>query len=118
MHSIEVENIRLYAYHGCLPEEAKIGSEYRCDVWVDADLTASAYSDRLSDTVDYVALTAIVKEEMAIRADLLEHAARRITERIMAEHGLVQRARVRVAKCSPPIEADVQAVAVVWETKR
>jgi dihydroneopterin aldolase len=118
MHSIEVENIRIYAYHGCLPEEAKIGSEYRCDLWIDANLSTSAHSDLLADTVDYVSLTAIAKEEMAIRAALLEHVARRIAERIMGEHALVQNVKVRVAKLCPPIEADVQSVAVHWTMTR
>lgn len=118
MQQIVVNNIRLYAYHGCLPEEARIGSEYRCDVDVSADLTASSYSDQLEDTVDYVSLTRIVKEEMQTRSALLEHVARRICERIMAEHGLVKEAKVRVAKLCPPIEADVEDVSVTWKTTR
>ena len=32
MGLIEVKNIRVYAYHGCLDEEGKIGSEYRVDL--------------------------------------------------------------------------------------
>ncbi|MGY8911315.1 MAG: dihydroneopterin aldolase, partial [Flavobacteriales bacterium] len=38
MGIIKVKNIKLYAFHGCLDEEAKIGSEYRVDVKVKADL--------------------------------------------------------------------------------
>ncbi len=118
MQQIVVNNIRLYAYHGCLPEESRIGSEYRCDVDVSADLTTSSYSDKLEDTVDYVSLTRIVREEMQTRSALLEHVARRICERIMAEHGLVKEAKVRVAKLCPPIEADVEDVSVAWILKR
>jgi len=29
MGLIKIKNIHLYAYHGCLDEEGKIGSEYR-----------------------------------------------------------------------------------------
>ncbi|MCC5918691.1 MAG: dihydroneopterin aldolase [Cryomorphaceae bacterium] len=115
---IKVKNIRIYAFHGCLEEEAKIGSNYRCDLTVFADLTHSAQTDELSDTIDYVSLTAIVKEEMQIRAKLLETVAKRIADRVLKLHDRVSRCRISVSKISPPIEADVEEVAVVWEEKR
>ncbi len=68
MGKIQVNNIKLYAFHGCLDEEAKIGSEYRVDLEVKTNLQNSAQSDELIDTVDYVHLNFIVKEEMAIRS--------------------------------------------------
>ena len=52
LQRIDLEAQREYAYHGCLEEEAVIGSEYRIDVSVWADLSASALSDDLADTVD------------------------------------------------------------------
>ncbi|MBL4643877.1 MAG: dihydroneopterin aldolase, partial [Flavobacteriaceae bacterium] len=85
MGKIQVNNIKLYAFHGCLDEEAKIGSEYRVDLEVKTNLQNSAQSDELTDTVDYVHLTFIVKEEMAIRSKLLEHVAKRILDRILIE---------------------------------
>ena len=63
MGFIKVENIRVYAHHGCLPEETIIGSEYRVDLKVEADLSTSSMSDALEDTVDYVTLNAIVIKE-------------------------------------------------------
>ena len=36
-----------------------------------------------TDTVDYVDLNRIVVEEMAIRAKLLEHVAKRIMDRVL-----------------------------------
>ena len=32
MGVIKVENIKVYAHHGCLSEETNIGSDYRVDV--------------------------------------------------------------------------------------
>ena len=31
-HTIEVNGIKIYAFHGCLPEETKIGGHYLVDV--------------------------------------------------------------------------------------
>ncbi len=46
MGIIKVKNIKLYAFHGCLDEEAAIGSPYRVDVKVKADLKKSAKTDQ------------------------------------------------------------------------
>ena len=62
MGIIKLSNIRVFAYHGCLTEEKKIGSNYRVDLEVSGSLLQSAQTDRLSDTVDYVALNQVVKE--------------------------------------------------------
>lgn len=118
MGIIRVNNIRLFTNHGCLEEEAKIGSEYRVDVEVKADLEKSAKSDKLADTVDYVHLNYIVKEEMAIRSELLEHVAKRIIDRIFKEIQLVDEAQVSVSKINPPIGGNVEEVVIVLKEMR
>ena len=118
MGTIQVNNIKIYAFHGCLDEEAKIGSEYRVDLAVKANLQNSAESDDLSDTVDYVHLNLIVKEEMAIRSKLLEHVAQRILDRIFNELSMVKKAKVSVAKINPPIGGNVEDVAIILSKKR
>ena len=107
MGIIKVKNIRVYAYHGCLDEEGKIGSEYRVDLFVKADLKKSAKSDKLSDTVDYVHLNKIVKEEMSVRTKLLETVADKILDRILHELPLVKKVTVDVSKINPPIGGNV-----------
>lgn len=118
MGIIILENIRTFSYHGCLEEEAKIGSDYRVDLEAHADLTKSTLTDELCDTIDYVHLNAIVKEEMAIRSKLLEHVAQRIINRAMAEIDLLEYIKVTVSKINPPIGGDVQQVSIVLEKKR
>ena len=112
MGKIYLKNIRLYAFHGCMDEEEKIGSDYIVNVVVKTNLDKSSKSDQLKDTVDYVALHAIVKEEMEQRAKLLEHVADRILNRIIKEHPRVQKAKVKVSKRNPPIGGNVEEVAV------
>jgi dihydroneopterin aldolase len=118
MGIIQVNNIKLYAYHGCLDEEAKIGSEYRVDVEVKADLRKSANSDELTDTVDYVHLNYIVKEEMAIRSKLLEEVAQRILNRFFKELRKVKKAKISVSKINPPICGNVDEVVIILTKKR
>lgn len=118
LHQIDVFGIRIYTNHGCMTEEAIIGSHYEVNLSVWADLTRSVQTDALEDTVDYVALNAIVKEEMAQRAKLLEVVCQRILDRIFAEHPSVQKAVVNVAKLNPPINGDVERVALTFTGER
>ena len=118
MGIIKVENIRVYAYHGCLPEETQIGSDYRVDIEVEADLSQSSLSDDLNDTVDYVLLNQIVKEEMASASKLLETVAKRILDRIFNEASLVLKASVSVSKLNPPIGGDVEMVTIQLNEER
>jgi len=109
---ITLKNIKVFSYHGCLDEEGKIGSDYRVDLMVKGDLSKSAQTDSLGDTIDYVHLNKIVKEEMAIRTKLLETVAERILKRIFTEIELVKKARVDVSKINPPIGGNVGMVTV------
>ncbi|WP_308991741.1 dihydroneopterin aldolase [Mariniflexile litorale] len=118
MGIIKVENIRVFAHHGCLQEETKIGSEYRVDLQVKANLQNSAKTDKLTDTVDYVLLNRIIKEEMAIASQLLETVAKRILARIFNEDLLVKKATVWVSKLNPPIGGDVEKVTIKMTDKR
>lgn len=118
MGIIKLNNIRTFSFHGCLVEESKIGSNYRVDLEIEADLSTSAATDKLADTVDYVHLNRIVVEEMAIRSELLEHVAQRIIDRTLLEIEKVSNVRVEVSKINPPIGGDVQEVTIIMEKKR
>lgn len=95
----------------------KIGSDYRVDLEVKADLQNSAITDKLGDTVDYVLLNKIVKEEMQKSSHLLETVAKRILIRIFKEEPLAQKATVWVSKLNPPIGGDVQKVTIKMTEK-
>lgn len=112
MGEIKVENIRIYAYHGCLDEERIIGSDYIVNVSVRANLDKASETDVLSDTVDYVHINRIVKEEMKIPSNLLEHIAKRIAKRIFKEIYIVKETNIEVSKINPPIGGDVEKVSV------
>lgn len=118
MGKIKLNNIRLHAQHGCLPEESVIGSDYRVDLQIKGDLNKPSQSDKLADTIDYVHLNNIVKEEMAEKSKLLEHVAQRIINRVLAELPLVNTVEVCVSKINPPIGGDVENVMVCLDKTR
>lgn len=99
-------------------EEGKIGSNYVVNVKVKTDLSKSVISDNLSDTVDYVSLYSIVKEEMNQRVKLLEVVVQRIIDRIFEKHKSVESVWINVAKINPPIGGEVDEVSVERKGKR
>lgn len=115
LHTIELSGIKRHAYHGCLPEEGRIGGQYIVDLTVKADYSACFETDALADTIDYVWLNKIVEEEMDVRSKLIEHVAQRILKRIKASDRRIAHALVKVRKLSPPINGDVDEVSVSIE---
>jgi len=111
MALITIEGIRLYAYHGHLPEESKLGGHFIVNVWVTADTSEVETTDDLNDTIDYVKIIAIVKEQMAIRSDMIEHPAKRIVDAILLLDK-VQKVKVEVEKIQPPIDASFDKISV------
>lgn len=112
MDCISVEGIRLYAYHGCLDEEGKIGTEYQINVDVWGDVNQSYLSDDLHDTMDYVNINRIVERHVLVRAKLIETVAYKIIVDLFQEMPLVQKAQIKLSKIAPPINGDVQKVSI------
>jgi dihydroneopterin aldolase len=111
-HCINIEGIKLYGYHGCLEEEARIGGHYIVDVYMTTDFTEAVKTDDLTNTIDYCAVYEICKAEMAIRSKLIEHVCQRIYNRISHTFPPLQTVHVRVTKLVPPMNGDVEKVSV------
>lgn len=118
MSTIRLKDIRIFTNHGCLSEEEKIGSDYLVNLTVEADLSEASRSDSLKDTVDYVHLNKIVKDQMGIRSKLLEHVGQRIIDQIFDQLPLVGFVEVEVSKVNPPIGGDVAEVSVTMNARR
>jgi dihydroneopterin aldolase len=113
--SIQVNGIKIYAFHGCLPEEGKIGGNYLVDIWMETDFQLAAETDTLENTIDYVIVNKIVTEEMAIRSKLIEHVGYRIIENLKSTLNNLHLVKVKITKICPPINGDVDNVAIIIE---
>jgi len=111
MGLITVEGIRVFAFHGHLPEEKKLGGHFIVNVWIEADTFEVEKTDDLNDTVDYVKIIEIVKEQMAIRSDMIEVPAKRIVDAILPLNK-VQKVTVEVEKVQPPIDASFDKISI------
>jgi dihydroneopterin aldolase len=111
-HSINIEGIKLYGFHGCLDEEAKIGGNYVVDVYMTTDFSVAAKTDNLHETIDYCAIYEICKAEMAVRSKLIEQVCERIYTRTRATFTTLKTLHVRVTKLVPPMNGNVEKVSV------
>ena len=118
MGKIIIDEIVIYAYHGCYDEEQVIGSEYKLNVWVEGDFSNAEKSDNLSDTIDYVRISDIVLEEMATSSKLIEHVADRILNHILLEWTSINKAGVLIKKINPPMNVCASSVQYQLEKTR
>jgi len=112
MGKIILEDIEIYAFHGQLPEEKKIGGKFIINLDIDTAFDDACQSDKLEDTFNYQLAYDIVKEEMAKTSSLLEHVASRILERILNASPLIWSAKIKLSKMNPPFGGVVKAVSV------
>ena len=113
MHKILVEGIKVYAYHGCLEEEGRIGANYLVDVVMKTDFSLAAQTDDLTKTIDYVVVYEIVKRQMAIRSKLIEQVGQRIVDELKGAFQSIQELEVKVTKLNPPMNGNVERVSIV-----
>lgn len=110
--TIFISGLRVYAFHGVLPQERLVGGDYLVDVRVDYSHSLATESDRVEDTLDYSRLHHLIDEEMAIPSALLEHVAGRITRRVQRDFPEMSSVWVRITKVNPPMGAACQGAGV------
>ena len=116
--TVKVENLKIYAFHGCMDEEKVIGSDYVINMKAMCFVGEKVFNDDITQTVDYVDLARIAEREMAVRSKLLEAVIKRIIDASFKEIDSLEELCVSVSKINPPINADVKSVSVTMSKKR
>jgi dihydroneopterin aldolase len=114
-NAINVEGMKFFAYHGCLPAEAEKGGNYVVDVYMTTDFTEAIKTDALADTIDYCAVRDICRDEMNVRSNLIEHVCERIYKKLVHSFPALKTLKVRVTKLAPPLMPETDKVSVEIE---
>ena len=109
---IYIKDVRLHAFHGVLEQERRVGNDYVVNVSVDYPLHEACQSDDVRDTLNYAVLADIVKEQMGMPSNLVEHVAKRIADAIMMTFPLAEAVTVDIRKVAPPMSADCDGAGV------
>lgn len=118
MATISVEGMEFFAYHGCFREEQIIGNRFLVDISAETDTSEAEVSDDLKKTLNYQDVFILVREEMAVKSNLIEHVARRILDRLMKEYPEVMTATIKLSKMNPPVGGRVDRVSIRLSSSR
>ncbi|MEY8761908.1 dihydroneopterin aldolase [Chryseobacterium tongliaoense] len=115
MSKIFLEDVKIYAYHGVLPEENIIGTYYIINAEIHTDLWKASESDDLNDTISYADLNEIIHNEMEIKSKLLEHVAGRIISKINVNFPEISYIKLKITKTSPPMKGEMKGASIELE---
>jgi dihydroneopterin aldolase len=116
---IFIHGLSLHAYHGVMAYEAKVGQTFTIDMELTIDLADAAHSDKVADTVSYdkvVDCAAQAFTEQRFR--LIEAAAGRVADAVLAAFSRVQCVGVTIHKPHAPIAATFSDVGVTLVRSR
>lgn len=106
---LELTGLEFHAFHGCLDQEKREGNTFVVDFAGEAALKPSAESDRLQDTIDLAAVYAVIRSEMTVCAELLEHVCGRIVDALHKQFPAFTAIKVAVSKKNPPLGGGICA---------
>jgi dihydroneopterin aldolase len=110
---IFINGLTLHAYHGVMPHEAKVGQSFSIDLDLSIDLSDAAHSDKVRDTVSYDQVADCASKAFCgQRFRLIEAAAGRVADAILATFQRIQAVAVTIHKPHAPIAATFSDVGV------
>ncbi len=116
---IFIHGLSLHAYHGVMAYEAKVGQTFTIDLELDIDLATAARTDKVADTVSYDKVVDCASRTFcAQRFRLIEAAAGRVADAILAEFPAVRAVSVTIHKPHAPIAATFSDVGVTLMRSR
>ncbi len=118
MATIAIEGMEFYSYHGHFEEESVIGTKFNLDLYLETDTTKAEKTDKLDDTVNYLAVYQLVKKEMEIASYLIENVARRILDQLLSEFPSIDFAEIKFRKMNPPLGGQMESVSITLSAER
>ena len=118
MATIEINDMRFYAHHGCFEQERAIGTHFRVDLRFKTDTSRAEVTDNIADTGSYLDVYQVVKKQMLNPSNLLENVARRICDAVLRQFSAVENITVKVYKLNPPLGGHMDSVSVEVDADR
>ena len=109
---IYLNDVRIHAYHGVLPQENQVGQDFLVSARCGVDVTSAMENDMLEVTLDYGVLYRLIESEMTKTSQLVEHVAGCIAQRVFDEFPQVTSLDLSITKLNPPFGADCKGAGV------
>jgi dihydroneopterin aldolase len=118
MAYIELEQMEFFAFHGCIPEEKVVGNTFLVTFGYEYNIQKAGISDNIHDAIDYQTIYDIIKSEMNISANLLEHLANRIVDRVLYSFPAIELANIKITKLNPSLGGKMKGVSISLAKER
>lgn len=109
---VRLEKLRFRARHGVLPQERLVGGDFVVTLRIGYPWQAAIDTDDVADTLDYAAVYRLVRCEMAVPSQLLEHVAGRIAKSLLHDFPKISSIDLWLTKTCPPMGADSEGAGV------
>lgn len=116
--TIFLKNLRFHAYHGVMEQERVVGNDYVVNVRMEVPVDEALKSDRVEDTVSYAEVFEIVRREMAVPSQLIEHVAGRMAHALEEVFPQTESVTITIIKVNPPMGADSDGAGVELTFKK
>ena len=100
---IELNQVRLHAFHGVYEGEKLTDSNYEINVRIAYEEGDTTFDD-LKNTINYVEILEIVKQRMRIPTGLLEKVADGIIREIRGQYPFTTEISITIYKLDAPVE--------------
>jgi len=117
MDSIIIKDLEVYAKHGVLKEENKLGQKFLISVKMDIEKFKS--SDDLDETIDYSSVCKLIYDFMTKKTyKLIETVASKLADIILMKYDSIKEVHVKVKKPWAPIGLPIDSVSVEVTRKK
>jgi 7,8-dihydroneopterin aldolase/epimerase/oxygenase len=103
MLTIHLEKLRFFAYHGLYELEKKVGNEFEVNISVSFK-TENKILTNFSETINYITVYEIVRDEMQKPRELLETLITELAGKIKDRFPQVLKLQIKLFKLNAPLE--------------
>ena len=116
---VSIKNLKIFAYHGVLPEEKRSGQYFYLDIDLYGDYLMACLLDSLEEAVNYDDVCNCAYKAMTGQTyDLIERAAQVVCDSILREFEKVNEVEVTLKKPHAPVKCDIEYAAVTIRRAR
>ena len=114
-YCILLRKVQFFGFHGLYPEEAVRGNQFEVDLKV--FYSRDQPIEKIDQTVDYVTLYELIREQMQVRRLLLETLGNEICFNIKNKFPQVRAIELEIRKINPPIQGFEGQVGICCSVK-
>lgn len=113
-----IENLKVFAHHGVLLQERVVGAYFILNLRIRTDFSRALLADDFAGTISYADVFEVVRHEMTVPSNLLEHVAGRICRAVFDRFPAAEAIHLEILKENPPMGADCAGAGVAVDVSR